>query len=323
MPIRRSLVPHYRASMSHNRGSEPHYGAPGDTTEAWCLTTEGPCVTTEGPCVTTEGLCVTTDGRCPTTDGRCLTTDGRCLTTEGRCPTTEGRCLTTEAPCVTTEASVVSPGGSVVRHRASVVSPEASVVRHGAPRRSPGGPFVTHHNLSHNGGGPFVSQRITAEDPGRTAASPVLSPGTAAPSAEPPPSPALAQGPPGREQGPCNTTQAARPGRPPCPEVRILLSELQPPAGLRPSAPSSGPRPFHLKGGRPGWGSGQRASRLPLRDTLGVRRLHEALSRDPRSGKHRRHHLYDRTLQRAFHDAVQAGELVKPATCHTLSPRTC
>jgi hypothetical protein len=175
--------------MSHYGGSVPHYGAPGDTTEAWCLTTEGPCVTTEGTCVTTEGLCVTTDGRCPTTDGRC--------------PTTEGPCPTTEAPCVTTEASVVSPGGSVVRHRASVVSPEASVVRHGALQRPPEGPFVTHHNLSHNGEGSFVSQRIAAKDPGRTAAPPVLSPGSAAPSAEPQPSPAVSQGPPGRAQDTC------------------------------------------------------------------------------------------------------------------------
>jgi len=42
------------------------------------------------------------------------------------------------------------------------------------------------------------------------------------------------------------------------------------------------------------------------------------LSRDPRSGERRRHHLYDRTLQRAFHDAVRTAGLVKPATCHTL-----
>jgi hypothetical protein len=62
---------------------------------------------------------------------------------------------------------------------------------------------VTHHNLSHNGGGSFVSQQTAAKDPGRTAAPPVLSPESAVPSAEPQPSPAVAQGPLGRAQGTC------------------------------------------------------------------------------------------------------------------------
>jgi hypothetical protein len=32
-----------------------------------------------------------------------------------------------------------------------------------------------------------------------------------------------------------------------------------------------------------------------------------ALSRDPRSGERRRHHLYDRSIQQAFHQAVRRG----------------
>jgi integrase len=43
-----------------------------------------------------------------------------------------------------------------------------------------------------------------------------------------------------------------------------------------------------------------------------------ALSRDPRSGERRRHHLYDRSIQQAFHQAVRTAGIVKPATCHTL-----
>ncbi len=41
-------------------------------------------------------------------------------------------------------------------------------------------------------------------------------------------------------------------------------------------------------------------------------------SRDPRSGEWRRHHLHERGIQRAFHAAVRAAGIVKPATCHTL-----
>ena len=43
-----------------------------------------------------------------------------------------------------------------------------------------------------------------------------------------------------------------------------------------------------------------------------------AFSQDPRSGERRRHHLHERSLQRAFHDAVRKADMVKPATCHTL-----
>jgi integron integrase len=39
---------------------------------------------------------------------------------------------------------------------------------------------------------------------------------------------------------------------------------------------------------------------------------------DPRSGERRRHHLHETVLQRAFHAAVRAAGLSKPATCHTL-----
>ena len=42
------------------------------------------------------------------------------------------------------------------------------------------------------------------------------------------------------------------------------------------------------------------------------------VSRDPRSGVVRRHHLYDQTFQREFKRAVQASGIVKPATPHTL-----
>lgn len=43
-----------------------------------------------------------------------------------------------------------------------------------------------------------------------------------------------------------------------------------------------------------------------------------ALSRDPRSGERRRHHLYDRSVQKMFHDAARTAGIVKPVTCHTL-----
>ncbi|MEO8102377.1 MAG: integron integrase [Betaproteobacteria bacterium] len=42
------------------------------------------------------------------------------------------------------------------------------------------------------------------------------------------------------------------------------------------------------------------------------------LSRDPRSGLIRRHHLFDQTFQRAFKRAVQQAGIFKPATPHTL-----
>jgi len=40
--------------------------------------------------------------------------------------------------------------------------------------------------------------------------------------------------------------------------------------------------------------------------------------RDPASGEQRRHHLHETVLQRAFHEAVRAAALPKPATCHSL-----
>jgi integron integrase len=44
----------------------------------------------------------------------------------------------------------------------------------------------------------------------------------------------------------------------------------------------------------------------------------DALSRDPRSGIVRRHHMYDQTFQRAFKRAVQGTGIAKPATPHIL-----
>jgi integron integrase len=41
-------------------------------------------------------------------------------------------------------------------------------------------------------------------------------------------------------------------------------------------------------------------------------------SLDPRSGERRRHHLHERALQRAFHDAARKAGITKHATCHTL-----
>jgi integron integrase len=39
---------------------------------------------------------------------------------------------------------------------------------------------------------------------------------------------------------------------------------------------------------------------------------------DPHSGERRRHHLHERSLQRAFHDARRKAGIIKLATCHTL-----
>src|SRR5207253_11484959 len=41
------------------------------------------------------------------------------------------------------------------------------------------------------------------------------------------------------------------------------------------------------------------------------------LSRDPRSGKLRRHHVDEKSLQRAMKRAVLAARIAKPANCHT------
>lgn len=43
----------------------------------------------------------------------------------------------------------------------------------------------------------------------------------------------------------------------------------------------------------------------------------EQLSRDPRSGKTRRHHVSEKGLQRAVKNAVRAAEVHKKASCHT------
>lgn len=43
-----------------------------------------------------------------------------------------------------------------------------------------------------------------------------------------------------------------------------------------------------------------------------------SISKDPRSGKMRRHHLHEMTVQRAMNAAVKMAAISKPATCHTL-----
>ncbi len=42
------------------------------------------------------------------------------------------------------------------------------------------------------------------------------------------------------------------------------------------------------------------------------------ISRDPVSGCYRRHHVYERNLQRIFKKAVHQAGIFKRATCHTL-----
>ncbi|MEW8647388.1 MAG: tyrosine-type recombinase/integrase [Candidatus Thiodiazotropha endolucinida] len=44
----------------------------------------------------------------------------------------------------------------------------------------------------------------------------------------------------------------------------------------------------------------------------------DMLSRDPRSGKMRRHHLGEKVLQRAVRQAVRDAGIEKPASCHAL-----
>jgi site-specific recombinase XerD len=39
---------------------------------------------------------------------------------------------------------------------------------------------------------------------------------------------------------------------------------------------------------------------------------------DPRTGARRRHHLHEKTLQRAMKQAVHCAGIAKPASCHTL-----
>jgi integrase len=44
----------------------------------------------------------------------------------------------------------------------------------------------------------------------------------------------------------------------------------------------------------------------------------EKVSRDPRSGKIRRHHLGEKVLQRAVKQALRDARIEKPASCHSL-----
>jgi site-specific recombinase XerD len=46
--------------------------------------------------------------------------------------------------------------------------------------------------------------------------------------------------------------------------------------------------------------------------------LTQGIWRDPRRGEWGRHHLYERSIQRAFRNAVRRVGLSKAATCHTL-----
>ena len=44
----------------------------------------------------------------------------------------------------------------------------------------------------------------------------------------------------------------------------------------------------------------------------------QTLSKDPRTGEKRRHHLHENSVQKALNKAVRLAGIVKPATCHTL-----
>ena len=44
----------------------------------------------------------------------------------------------------------------------------------------------------------------------------------------------------------------------------------------------------------------------------------EQMSTDPRSGKFRRHHIHERSLQHAIKIALRKANITKPASCHTL-----
>ena len=44
----------------------------------------------------------------------------------------------------------------------------------------------------------------------------------------------------------------------------------------------------------------------------------DQLSKDPRSGAERRHHVHEMSIQRAMKAAVILARLSKPASCHTL-----
>lgn len=44
----------------------------------------------------------------------------------------------------------------------------------------------------------------------------------------------------------------------------------------------------------------------------------ETISRDPRSGERRRHHVDESSVQKAIRTAVREAQILKPASCHTL-----
>ena len=43
-----------------------------------------------------------------------------------------------------------------------------------------------------------------------------------------------------------------------------------------------------------------------------------SLSKDPRTGESRRHHLHENSVQKALNKAVHLAAIAKPASCHTL-----
>ena len=49
-----------------------------------------------------------------------------------------------------------------------------------------------------------------------------------------------------------------------------------------------------------------------------MRRYGCKIKAEPRTGALMRHHLHERTVQKAFHAAVRAAGLAKPASCHCL-----
>jgi integrase len=55
-----------------------------------------------------------------------------------------------------------------------------------------------------------------------------------------------------------------------------------------------------------------------LREAARVRHLSLRTERAYVQWIHRRHHLHERSIQKAFRDAVRKAGLAKPATCHTL-----
>ncbi|MGC8503759.1 MAG: integron integrase [Acidithiobacillus sp.] len=76
---------------------------------------------------------------------------------------------------------------------------------------------------------------------------------------------------------------------------------------------------------RPGWGKVYLPDALAIKYPSSARAWgwqyvfpSPALSRDPRTGAQRRHHIYEASVQRAIRTAASRAEIVKPATPHVL-----